>query len=227
MEGQRRGPAADPSVAHALNDNPARKVDPDAEHFVREHRPRVRTYLTTSGCPPPLAEEIANDSALIMVNRWGRLHVDAPADRADHAGDRDGQGGRELGRRAYMFTTAKRLWYRQGPRESNWRDSLVLDTPAGLQTIENGDTSPFMHDLVIDRLIAHDIVHQTLPKLTPPYREVLWLRHAEDFPTRNTATILRVPENTVKTRLRVAIGLFKEHLKAAGALTGTAWEAAL
>jgi DNA-directed RNA polymerase specialized sigma24 family protein len=227
MEGHWRGRAAADPIAAALNDTLARKVDPDAERFVREHHPRVRTYLTTSGCPPPLAEEIANDSALVMVNRWARLHLDATADGAGHADRADGQGDGELGRRAYMFTTARRLWFRNGPRESRWRDCLVLDTPAGVHAAEESDHGSLMHDLVIDHLIAYDIVHQTLPKLTPPYREVLWLRHAEDLPTLTTAGILRIPENTAKTRLRVAIRLFKEHLKAAGAITGTAWEEAL
>jgi hypothetical protein len=226
VERQRRGPAADPVLA-ALNDTSARRVDPDAERFVSEYHPRVWTYLTLSGCPSPLAEEIASDSALIMVNRWKRLHVDARANNAGHSDRADGPDGRELGRRAYMFKTATRLWYRYGPRESRWRDGLVLDTSAGLHAAEISDHRPLMHDLVVDRLTAYGIVHHTLPKLEPPYRKVLWLRHAEDFPTRTTAEILRIPENTAKTQLRVAIRLFKQHLKAAGALTGTAWEEAL
>lgn len=184
----------------------------------------MRTYLTASGCPGPLAEEIASDSALVMVNRWDRLHAKDSHDGDDGA-SRDGHG--EVGLRAYMFRTGTRLWYRNGPPESRWRDGLMLDTPTGAQVAEDNDHGPLMHDMVIDQLTAYGIVHQTLPRLAPPYRKVLWLRHAEDFSTRITAEILRIPENTVKTQLRVATRLFKDHLKAVGALTDTAWEGAL
>lgn len=217
MEWQWRGTAADPVLA-ALNDIPARKVDPDAERFVQDHHPRVRTYLTASGCPRPLADEIANDSALIMVKKWDRLHADNDAGRTGHG---------DVGLRAYLFKTGTRLWYRYGPPESRWRDDLMLDTPAGMHVAEDSNHGPLMHDMVIDQLTASSIVHLTLPKLAPPYRKVLWLRHAEDFSTQITAEILHIPENTVKTQLRVAIRLFKDHLKATGALTDTAWEGAL
>jgi DNA-directed RNA polymerase specialized sigma24 family protein len=230
MERQWRGSATDPALA-ANNGNPARKVDPDAERFVQVHRPRVLNYLTASGYPVQLSEEIVNDSALVMVNRWDRLHTDGRcngADRGEHAG-RAGAGARDddVGLRTYMFKTAIHLMYRHGPRERQWREDLVLDAPDGLHLAEESDHAPLMQDLVIDQLMAYEIVHQALPRLAPPYRQVLWLRHAEDFSTCVTAHILRIPENTVKTQLRVGVRLFKDHVKAVRALTGTDPEEAL
>jgi DNA-directed RNA polymerase specialized sigma24 family protein len=229
MDWQQRELAATPAVV--AENGPARKVDPDAERFVQVNQPRVLRYFTAAGYPVQLSEELANDSALVMVNRWDRLHAGGRGDGADRGEGTDragpGTGDDDVGLRAYMFKTADRLMYRYGPRESRWRDGLVLDAPDGFHLAEHNDPGPLMQDLVIDQMMAHGIVHETLPRLEPPYRKVLWLRHAEDFSTQITAQILRIPQNTVKTQLRVGIRLFKDQLKATGALTGTEWEEAL
>jgi RNA polymerase sigma factor (sigma-70 family) len=46
-----------------------------------------------------------------------------------------------------------------------------------------------------------EVVHQALQKLSPELREAVILRDLQDFDYREIATVLRVPEGTVKSRI--------------------------
>ena len=48
---------------------------------------------------------------------------------------------------------------------------------------------------------AGDIVHEALQKLSPELREAVILRDLQDFDYREIATVLKVPEGTVKSRI--------------------------
>ncbi|WP_460055285.1 RNA polymerase sigma factor [Spirochaeta dissipatitropha] len=54
------------------------------------------------------------------------------------------------------------------------------------------------------RHAAHEAVMQALQMIPIRYREVFVLRHVEELSSKDTAEILDVPENTVKTNLRRA-----------------------
>jgi RNA polymerase sigma factor (sigma-70 family) len=185
-----------------------RSADPRLRTFIEVQYRNSRQYLTSSGCPPQEAEEIANDGCLIVANRWERLQADPR------------YAGREP--RAYLYTVVTRLWRRRGPTETRWRDGLLADlTDEGLfgtllvLDVREGE---------VDRITASLIVERTLPRLPLPDRQVLWLRLAADFSTTETAGILKIPEGTVKTRLHVAKRRFAQQAIASGTLAGTLWE---
>jgi RNA polymerase sigma-70 factor (ECF subfamily) len=48
---------------------------------------------------------------------------------------------------------------------------------------------------------ARDVVHQALQKLSPELREAVILRDLQDMDYREIATVLKVPEGTVKSRI--------------------------
>ncbi|MGW0483615.1 RNA polymerase sigma factor [Nonomuraea sp. NPDC003214] len=157
-----------------------------------------------------MADEIANDTSKIVLERWDRLR-----------GDDITQPGPP---RAYLFKTATRLWHRRGPRETVWASGLVDPyDPAAEAASGSVVASLDLSEVFADRQAAHDVVHRTLKFLDIPKRQVLWLRHAEEFDTKETATILRIPPGTVKTRLAAAVHAFKGIVLASGALHETGW----
>ena len=48
---------------------------------------------------------------------------------------------------------------------------------------------------------THDAIHQALQKLSPELREAVILRDLQDMDYRDIATVLKVPEGTVKSRI--------------------------
>jgi RNA polymerase sigma-70 factor (ECF subfamily) len=48
---------------------------------------------------------------------------------------------------------------------------------------------------------AKEAVHEALQKLSPELREAVILRDLQDFDYREIATVLKVPEGTVKSRI--------------------------
>jgi len=81
-----------------------------------------------------------------------------------------------------------------------------LDGPVS----EHEDAQP-LSDQIADRALPPDahvqtretqqMVHQALQKLSPELREAVILRDLQDLDYREIATVLRVPEGTVKSRI--------------------------
>ncbi|MEV5409857.1 sigma-70 family RNA polymerase sigma factor [Thermopolyspora sp. NPDC052614] len=189
---------------------PAGPLPTKAYDFIRSLYPRLRNYLAATGSPYEDAEEIANDGSLIVLDRWDRLRADPRYDGCPP--------------RAYLFKVATRLRSRRARTSKfDWRpldpDDLEF-TSAALAILSLEE----LEEPAVDRLTAAAVVRQTLTKMRLPDREVLWIRLAEDFSTADTATILRIPPNTVRTRLRVATMRFKDLVTASGALAGTRWD---
>jgi RNA polymerase sigma factor (sigma-70 family) len=183
-----------------------RQVTPVMWAFLQGHAPRLTRYLISTGCPPQDAEEYTNDGCRIVVDRWDRLLADPK------------YGGRPP--RAYLYKVTTQLWHRHGPREKTRREALVDLSDSGfdvLQVVSNSD------EIAVDRVVAARIVQSAFSKMPMPERQVLWLRHAEDFSTKATAGILDIPEGTVKYRLSLAIDHFKPLAIAAGELEGIQW----
>jgi DNA-directed RNA polymerase specialized sigma24 family protein len=182
-----------------------------AVDFTNEQAPRVLKYLIRSGCPPTLAEEIAQDGSEIVIDRWERLQSNP----------------RFAGRppRSYQFQVSTNLWRRHGPKETRWRQGL-----AGLLT-DDDDTifGAFpavagVDDAMVDRLTAKGVVEATLPLLDRGHRQVLWLRLAEQFTGPETAKILMIRPGTVKSRLHHATERYRDIVIASGSLKGTQWD---
>jgi RNA polymerase sigma-70 factor (ECF subfamily) len=56
-------------------------------------------------------------------------------------------------------------------------------------------------DSGVQRRETHDAVHLALQKLSPELRESVILRDLQDMDYREIATVLKVPEGTVKSRI--------------------------
>lgn len=89
-------------------------------------------------------------------------------------------------------------------RQDRVTDSL--DTPQSEQedAMPLGDRIPDKGpspDSKVQNLEAKEMVHQGLQKLSPELREAVILRDLQDLDYREIATVLRVPEGTVKSRI--------------------------
>jgi RNA polymerase sigma-70 factor, ECF subfamily len=56
-------------------------------------------------------------------------------------------------------------------------------------------------DIGVQSRETRDVVHQALQKLSPELRESVILRDLQDMDYREIATVLKVPEGTVKSRI--------------------------
>ncbi|MCF7929305.1 MAG: RNA polymerase sigma factor [Spirochaetales bacterium] len=75
---------------------------------------------------------------------------------------------------------------------------------------DRNQTSP---DTAVIRAEGEHLAQQALDRLDPKYREVFVLRVIEEISVHDTARILDIPENTVKTHLRRAREQMLEELK--------------
>lgn len=74
-------------------------------------------------------------------------------------------------------------------------------------------------DLPEDQTMRREVeeqLQQALQKLKPVYREVFLLRQMEELSVKETARILEIPENTVKTNFRRARGELRKILARQG-----------
>lgn len=78
---------------------------------------------------------------------------------------------------------------------------------------DRNQTSP---DTAVIRAEGEHLAQQALDRLETKYREVFVLRVIEEFSVHDTARILDIPENTVKTHLRRAREQMLEELKKKG-----------
>ncbi len=81
-----------------------------------------------------------------------------------------------------------------------------LDTPSGAEedaqplSEKLPDTAP-MADARVQTSQTQKIVHDALQKLSPELREAVILRDLQDMDYREIASVLKVPEGTVKSRI--------------------------
>ena len=69
--------------------------------------------------------------------------------------------------------------------------------PLGDRIPDRGPTP----DIKVQSREAKEAVHEALQKLSPELREAVILRDLQDFDYREIATVLKVPEGTVKSRI--------------------------
>jgi RNA polymerase sigma-70 factor, ECF subfamily len=115
----------------------------------------------------------------------------------------------DLDRGAFMtwVTTITRNLLVDHFRKSKYdRITDSLDTPVSehedamplSEHIEDKNPAP---DAQVQRHEASATVHQALQKLSPELREAVILRDLQDMDYREIATVLKVPEGTVKSRI--------------------------
>ena len=71
----------------------------------------------------------------------------------------------------------------------------------GLTLVEQLQDQSISPERRVQRLQVQKVVHEALQKLSPELREALILRDLQDMDYKEIATVLRVPEGTVKSRI--------------------------
>ena len=80
-------------------------------------------------------------------------------------------------------------------------DSTASDNPDALTLSDRIPDEGPAPDSGVQSRETHDAVHQALQKLSPELREAVILRDLQDMDYREIATVLKVPEGTVKSRI--------------------------
>jgi RNA polymerase sigma-70 factor, ECF subfamily len=80
-------------------------------------------------------------------------------------------------------------------------DSAVSDNPDAMTLSDRIPDEGPAPDSGVQSRETRDAVHQALQKLSPELREAVILRDLQDMDYREIATVLKVPEGTVKSRI--------------------------
>jgi RNA polymerase sigma-70 factor (ECF subfamily) len=89
-------------------------------------------------------------------------------------------------------------------RQDRVTDSLDTTSSDHEDTLPLGDRIPDRGptpDTKVQSREAKEAVHEALQRLSPELREAVILRDLQDFDYREIATVLKVPEGTVKSRI--------------------------
>jgi RNA polymerase sigma-70 factor (ECF subfamily) len=80
-------------------------------------------------------------------------------------------------------------------------DATASDHPDAMPLSERIPDEGPAPDSGVQSRETRDVVHQALQKLSPELREAVILRDLQDMDYREIATVLKVPEGTVKSRI--------------------------
>jgi RNA polymerase sigma-70 factor (ECF subfamily) len=89
-------------------------------------------------------------------------------------------------------------------RQDRMTDSLDGETSQHEDSVPLSDRIPDKNqppDARVQSRETSEVVHQALQKLSPELREAVILRDLQDMDYREIATVLKVPEGTVKSRI--------------------------
>jgi RNA polymerase sigma-70 factor (ECF subfamily) len=86
-------------------------------------------------------------------------------------------------------------------RATDSLDTPVSDHEDALPLSDRIEDTSLPPDARVQSREAGDTVHQALQKLSPELREAVILRDLQDMDYREIATVLKVPEGTVKSRI--------------------------
>jgi RNA polymerase sigma-70 factor (ECF subfamily) len=148
--------------------------------------PRVKGYLMRRGCPPELAEELAQETLLTV---WRKAESFDP---------------NRAGASAWIFTIARNLRIDAMRRERHPDD---LEHEPHLKP--DDDPSPDAVVLALQRLSR---VREALGELPEEQVEVVRLSFFEDKPHSEISGDLGLPLGTVKSRLRLAMARLRTKL---------------
>ena len=161
----------------------ARRRDRAAfEHLFTHFAPRVKTYLMRLGSPGERAEELAQETLLVV---WRRAEIFDPT-RASPA--------------TWIFTIARNLRIddaRRGARRQ------------GFEAMEDPTTALPPPATPIEALLAGEDearVSAAIRQLSPDQSRVIREAYFADKPHARVAADLELPLGTVKSRLRLALG---------------------
>jgi RNA polymerase sigma-70 factor (ECF subfamily) len=152
------------------------------KHFA----PRVKSYLARSGCSPELAEELTQES---MVLLWRRASTFDPARAALST---------------WLFTIARNVRIDHRRHHLLAADAHAEDSEAGEAELLPEDPALGPDELLQAAQRAHG-VRQALAALPADQQLVLRLSFFEERPHARIAEQLGLPLGTVKSRIRLAV----------------------
>jgi RNA polymerase sigma-70 factor (ECF subfamily) len=147
--------------------------------------PRVKSYMLRLGAEPLLAEELAQETLLVV---WRKAAAFDPAKAAPST---------------WIFTIARNL-----------RIDAARRARRG-EPAEDPSDAPDAEPTPADALVAAQSearVRQAMLTLPPEQAEVVRLSFFSDQPHSEIAEALRLPLGTVKSRLRLAMGRLRDLL---------------
>jgi len=147
--------------------------------------PRVKTYLLRLGLPPARAEELAQETMLLVWRKAGQF---------DPAG---------ASAAAWIFTIARNLRI-----DAARRDRLAA---ADVDPLEDAPPPPAA-DSVLDAAQRAERLRAAIALLPPEQAEVLRLSFFDDRPHGELERALGIPLGTVKSRLRLAMARLRAAL---------------
>ena len=173
-------PHASPAQAAAWLRAIARDGDRAAFVALFHHfAPRVKAYLLRLGLPAPRAEDLAQETMLMV---WRKAAQFDPA---------------TTGAAAWIFTIARNLRI-----DAARRERLIADDRDPLEDAP----PPAPADNLLDADQRARRLHAALAHLPPEQMDVLRLSFFDDRPHAEIERALGIPLGTVKSRLRLAIG---------------------
>jgi RNA polymerase sigma-70 factor (ECF subfamily) len=162
------------------------------ERFVQTYRQKIFQYTLLMCGQREDAEEVAQETLLKVFEKLGQLR----------------QPGHM---KAWVFRIARNTCFMRrrksvfAPVQELSLDELMprFGEDGETRRLEIADWSALPEDLAINSQLGA-ILRRTIEELPEIYRAVILLRDVEELSTEETATILEVTEETVKTRLHRA-----------------------
>jgi len=161
------------------------------ERFVEHFRSKIFHYSWLMCGQPDDAEEVAQETMLKVFQNFDQLR------EPEHV-------------RAWIFRIAKNacLMQRRKSVFAPEHELSVEELPPGAE-ISDAARLP---DDELQRGEVRAVLHQVITELPPAYRCVVLLRDIEELSTEDTAQILDLSTDTVKTRLHRARAAMREKL---------------
>lgn len=165
----------------------ATRADRDAfTALFRHFAPRVKTFMLRSGATASQAEELAQETLLIVWRKAGLFD----ASRAGPA--------------AWIFTIARNLRI-DGLRRAGREANAVLNMEITEEEVERPDEKVIVGE-------QDDRIRAALDELGEEQRQVVQLSFIHDKPHAEIAKELGIPLGTVKSRIRLAMKRLRDVL---------------
>lgn len=166
--------------------------EPEAfERFVEHFRSKIFHYSLLMCGHPEDAEEVAQETLLKVFQNFDQLR------EPEHV-------------RAWVFRIAKNacLMQRRKSAFAPEHEVSVEELPPASEIIDTGR----LPEDELENAEIRAVLHQVITELPPLYRCVVLLRDIEQLSTDETAQILDLTTDTVKTRLHRARGAMRQKL---------------
>lgn len=148
--------------------------------------PRVKTYMLRLGASPQAAEELAQETLLVL---WRKAQLFNP------------EGASASG---WIYTIARNL-----RRDRLRREHHPAETMPELGHVPEDVPQP---DAAFDTVDMEARVREAVSRLSEEQRQVVQLSFFEDKPHAEIASGLNIPLGTVKSRIRLAMKHLRSHL---------------